>query len=146
MTAVPHRERLIYQLTTRITIRVIAAYSIGLAADMALSGPARFGVAALATARLIPGSVYTWAAFIAAGATLTLTGSIRWRRPIVMAGLMWMGLLYGFFDIALWTARTQEPTAPVTGCWIYLMLATVCAVLYVGGHQLDALAKQGTPP
>lgn len=129
-------ERLVYQLTTRTIIRILASSSVLMGVDMALGGPARFGSPGFATARLIPGEVYTWAGVITVGGLLTLGGSLRWRRRTVMTGLAWMGLVFGFLDVTLWWSRFSDPKTAVTGCWIYFAVATTCAVLLAGGHGL----------
>jgi hypothetical protein len=130
------QEKVTYQLAVRTTISIFAVTSTLMGIDMTVSGPARFTAPALATARTVPGGVWTWGAIIAAGGALTLTGSIGWHRRVVMAGLTWMGLVFGFFDIALWTSRFADPRAAVTGCWTYLMVAAACGVLIVSGHRL----------
>lgn len=134
-------EKLVYQLTVRLTIKLVAAGSAAIGAGITLGGPGRFKVPALATAALIPGGCYTWAVAIAFAAALTFAGMAKgWQRHVVMAGLAGQGAWFAFFDMSLWVTAWNDPSAPLTGPCVYLMLAVICAVLYAAGHTLEAAA------
>jgi hypothetical protein len=141
--------KLVYQSTVRGTIEAVAVGSIALGGAFAFGGPARFAAPAFATARTLPGAQWTWAALIAAAGITTLAGArLGWRRHVVMAGLAGQGLIYLFFDISLWVTAAKDPTTPLTGGVIYLMVAFVCAILYGSGHGLIAAqhAEEHSPP
>jgi hypothetical protein len=141
--------KLVYQDTVRATVEAFAVGAIALGAGIAYGGPARFVAPSLATARAMPGGCYTWAAAIGGSGLLTLAGArLGWRRHVVMSGLAVMGMIYLFFDVSLWVTAVQDPTTPLTGCVVYLMVAVVCGVLYGGGHGLIAAqhAEEEQPP
>jgi hypothetical protein len=146
-------EKLVYQATVRTTIEAVAVGSIGLGAGLAFGGPARFAAPSLATARAMPGAQWTWALIIAGFGIVTLAGArAGWRRRVVMTGLAGQGLIFLFFDVSLWVTAAKDPATPLTGCVVYLMVAFVCAVLYGGGHGLEAAqhaaqhAEENSPP
>lgn len=136
-------EKFVYQLTLRLIVQVMSVGAVGIGVGAAIGGPERFSSPSLATARLIPGGVYTWAALITVGGLITLTGvCLHWKRLVVMIGLAWQGCWYLFFDVSLWTAAFRDPRAGMTGAMVYLMLSVVCVVLYVGGYELKAIAAR----
>lgn len=133
-------ERFVYQLTVRLIVQVLSGGAVAMGLGAAIGGPERFSSASLATARLVPGGVYTWSALIAVGGLIALIGvALHWRRRVVMTGLAWQASWYAFFDVSLWTAVFRDPRAGMTGAVVYLMLAVVCVILYVAGHELMAI-------
>lgn len=129
-----------YQLAVRTTVRVLAGGALLMSGLLTLGGPARFATPSLATARLVPGGVYAWAALIGIAGATTWTGiALGWRRPVVTTGLALLAVWAAFLDLSLWIQVIQEPTTPLTGAVVYAMLTAVSLILYSAGHELHNL-------
>jgi hypothetical protein len=121
-----------------VTTLGFGAATLGLA--VYLGGMDRFGGAPFATARLVPGSPWTWGLVIGLAGVLTLVGAAMNSRRFLRTGLFIQAFWYLFFDISLIAAAVADPHVPLTGCVIYLMISAV--VLVVWGASRDLLFNQ----
>lgn len=132
----PHRL-VPYQFAVRSWLTCLAVLGIAMGLAMVAGGPQRFGAAGFASARLVPGGVYSWGGLLAVAGAITLTGILgRWRRRIVMLGLLLEGAWFAFFAVALGSAAVADPHVAVTGPIVYGCVAALCAIGYDTGRWL----------
>lgn len=123
-----------YKWITRGIIRTLAVGCLMLGLAMIYGGAERFSGPSFATARLVPGAVYTWGGTIALAGAVVLAGILaHWFRRIVITGLWLMAVWFMFFVVSLGLTTLLSPQAAVTGPFAYGMLATVCVVIAVAG-------------
>jgi hypothetical protein len=126
-----------YQSAHRVSVTCCAVIGLTLGAAMILGGPGRFTASGFATARVMPGGVYTWGGALALAGSLTLAGiGANWARRVVMAGLLLEGCWYAFFAVSLGIATYEDPHVAVTGPIVYTGAAIWCVIGYDTGREL----------
>lgn len=128
-----------YQWITRGIVRTLGCVGVALGVAMDWGGAERFSGPGFATARLIPGGVYTWGTSLAIAGFVVLVGVVAgWQRRIVALGLFLQALWFMFFAVGLAVTTASNPEGSVTGPFAYGGLAILCVIASVGGHGLRA--------
>ncbi len=118
-----------------ILIRSIGLFLLGVA--LCYGGPARFSAAGFASARAVPGGVYTWGVTVAVAGAVALVGVARaWQRLLVVSGMWLQGLWVLFFMISLTKTALASDKGALTGPVAYLMIAAECLLFAVGSAKL----------
>lgn len=126
-----------YQWITRAFIRTLGFGGLLLGLAMLFGGPERFSSPGFATARLVPGGVYSWgAAMVLAGGLVAFGVLADWQRRVVVAGLGLQAAWFLFFATSLTITTLQTTQGAVTGPFAYGTMATLCILGAVGGHGL----------
>ena len=118
-----------------IVIRSTGLFLLG--AALCYGGPERFSAPGFATARAIPGGVYTWGCTVAIAGAVALAGVARsWHRRAVITGLWLQAFWVLFFMISLTKTAFASDKGALTGPVVYLMVAAECLLFAVGAGKL----------
>ncbi len=125
-----------YQWITRAVIRTFATASIVMGLAMTWGGPGRFSSPGFATAREVPGDVYTWAGTSLLAGSVVLFGiALDWHRPTVTAGLFLAFFWHLFFALSLGISTAHTTSGAVTGPVAYGTFAILCMICAVGERE-----------
>lgn len=125
-----------YRWITRAFVKTFGIGGLLLGLAMIAAGPTRFSSPGLATARLVPGGVYSWGSVMVAAGVITLLGVIdHWRRNVVVVGMFLQAVWFLFFTISLVSTAVRSPTGAVTGPIVYTMLGVLAVIAAVGGRS-----------
>lgn len=114
----------------RAVILIIGAGSTLMGVSLLLAGPGRFSSPGFATARLVPGGVYTWGVLILIAGSATLSGAGAWHPHILRWACLGMAFWYLWFDLSLIVTSAMDPRGSVTGAVVYLMVTALCLLLW----------------
>lgn len=132
----------VYQGTHRDIVRVLSFGAVAFGLGLIGGGPGRFGSPGFATARLMPGTCYTWGAVIVVFGATALAGiAMGWQRRVVMAGLYLQGAWFLFWAVTLFTSFRDDARVPATGWMIYALVSAIYFMLAAAGHNLRGLPR-----
>lgn len=114
----------------RAVILIVGAGSTLMGFSLLVAGPNRFSNSGFATARLVPGGVYTWGVVILIAGIATLIGAWSWHPQLLRWACLGMAFWYLWFDLSLIVTSAMDPKGSVTGAVVYLMLTAACLLLW----------------
>lgn len=114
----------------RAVILIVGAGSALMGVSLLAAGARRFTSPGFATARLVPGGVYTWGVLILIAGVATLIGAGAWHPHILRWSCLGMAFWYLWFDISLIVTSAPDPKGSVTGAVVYLMVTALCLLLW----------------
>lgn len=121
-----------YVLIVRYTARLLGAGGLALGMVILLGGRARFGAAAFAAARTVPGEHLTWGALAAAAGALILTASAFRLWALLTWAQAALGLWCLFFAGGIVIAAVDDPRSGLTGAVVYMLVGLILIVHTVG--------------
>jgi hypothetical protein len=132
----------VYQGTHRDIVRVLSCGAVVFGLGLIWGGPDRFASPGFATARLMPGTCYTWGAMVATFGAIAMTGVLAgWLRPVVMVGLYLQGTWFLFWAVSLFASFLEDGRVATTGWMVYGLVSTVFFLLAATGHNLRGLPR-----
>jgi hypothetical protein len=119
------------------TVYLTACLGFGLGSGIVLGGERRFSNAGLATARLVPGSHYTWGmALMILGVVIAVGIGLGWKEAWITSGFIGSAAWYAFFALSVLVSAAKNPDVAVTGVFAYGALAVLCVCGWACGQGL----------
>lgn len=134
---VPPGPPVVYQWSSRVTVRALGFTAIVLGLVILAGGPQRFSGSGFAVARIVPGGAYTWGGIITGCGFAVILASLSWHRKAIALALLIAAAWNAAFASFIAVAAASNPATSMTGVVIYGSYAVMCLIQYATSKGLS---------